>query len=475
MAAITIAFRDQYLVARLNFSAPLAAEVVTQGYANVELFRRKTPTNIYDLIKAIRGTLLDPAVTGLYHTVPALHADTLRALVQYANYLHIVDRNHSVIRGAQANLDMIAAYFAGIPAGTDGDPTLPDFPDTFDNRDTRLMLENMETWLTNAYGAGKIPLLAYTRSQAAVPLPDPGFMQDSVEEELIRRARLDGDLFLKNIKKIWNMIYKVTHGTDAWSIVKGHMRARNGRPAQNGRQAYFDLIAHYLGEDHQNRIRIAAEEQLTTLHWTGNARRFDFATFTSRLNGAFEDLESSGDGRTARMKVTTLLQMISRDSGLKAAVSHVRGSRTLSQDFRGAISYLANEASAESASRASVRSGRNLSAFGSGRGGNAGRGGGNRDGGGRGGHGRGGRGHGGGRGRGGRGRGRGGGDIWSEDGSSTILNNGGYSPETWSSSTVLTANDRAEVLRQRARYDNRQHRVSAFEQEDSRRHSGEQP
>ena len=289
-------------------------------------------------------------------------------------------------------------------------------------------------------------MAAYIRTESAVPAgaDDPGFLQPDVQSELIRRARHDGDVFAHNNRQIWMMVYHVTHGTEAWSIVRTHNRTANGR------QAYLDLVSHYRGEGHQNRIRSDAERTLSKLFWNGK-KNFEFSTFTARMTGAFSDLENTGDGRSDRHKVTFLLSKIQEDSGLNAACTHVRGDATLSQDFRGAIEYLTNEANDVATRRATARAQRNISAMGTGRGhggGNgAGRGGGR---GGRGGrHGRGG----------GRGRGNGGrqtfpGERWSEDGE-TLLHNGGYSPERWQS---LSRNDRAEVICMRQREDSRRQR-----------------
>ena len=58
-------------------------------------------------------------------------------------------------------------------------------------------------------------------------------------EMWISKALLTGVEFTQNNIKIWNMIYQVTHETEAWGIVKG-FKAR-----ANSRRAYNAPIKHY--------------------------------------------------------------------------------------------------------------------------------------------------------------------------------------------------------------------------------------
>ena len=116
----------------------------------------------------------------------------------------------------------------------------------------------------------------------------------------------NGDIYKHNTGLIWSMIYDVTHGTEAWPLVKGFRRNRNGRGA------YQALIGHYRGHEQQNRIHTAAETLLRKSFYTGT-RKFSFADFTSRLTGAFDDLESTGDPRTEIYKVNFMLQNINNE------------------------------------------------------------------------------------------------------------------------------------------------------------------
>ncbi|CAJ1929901.1 unnamed protein product [Cylindrotheca closterium] len=261
-----------------------------------------------------------------------------------------------------------------------------------------------------------------------------------VEDEAIRRSLHREDQFVANNKAVWNMLYSVCHGTDAWPVIKGY------KTTENGRQAYLDLVAHYQGEGQLNKRRDSAYRVLNTTHYNGK-KNFSFEKFAARVLGAFEDLKNCGDGMSEHAKVTKFLSMIKEGP---------QGAGLDAKKARRAQAWTPTEDTAQQTHRLTAISGtRALAAVdGGGRNSNRGRGRGrDRDNGGsdRGGrnrnrnqHGRGG------------GRGRGGsrdhdGTVWSDDGT-TILNNGGYSQDTWSR---FSDRDRRVVLQARERANSR--------------------
>ena len=249
------------------------------------------------------------------------------------------------------------------------------YPDAYDNKNSRVMLEDIDSWLGKAYGQGNI-LLCYVTRECVNPAlnlanPDPGFTRPSIEAELIRRAIHTDDVYQENNKKVWLMIRAVTHKTDAWSIVKGFARA------ENGRSAYLALVAQYRGRGHVNRIKTEARNTLDRIFWNGKARNFSWDTSTTKLQGAFDDLEAHGDNRTDEHRVTTLLEKVEKDTGLAAACTYVRNDANLATDFRAALEYLTGEVLALSRLRERARDTRHIAAVGSGRGNDRGNGRGN--------------------------------------------------------------------------------------------------
>ena len=445
--AATNAWID-YLEDVLGFDGYLSTQVaIGEDYRSIWVFLGAKEDHIEQMISQIRKTPIDDAHPEDKVRCSSLQARILYALVDYARYLHTVQREHSPVLGSLENLHQIAQYYSSVGGSIDDDPKFPDHPDKFDNVNSEIMLENIYNWVRSSLGKHKIPMRAYIRVDP-LPAQDPGFLAPDIITELATRARLDGATARFNIERLWGCIYAVCHGTDAWDMVKGY------EDSMDGRNAYLDLTGHYRGEGTVNTLRQQAETTLETVWYDGPHRKFDFRTFGSRLTGAFSTLSKFGDPRTETAKVLHMLSRIDPNCGLEPAMSQIRNDPYYLGNFRESLNMLTNDANIVARRSNTPRARRRVAAVettGRGRGRSGqGRGGRGFGGGGRG-RGR-GRGRGSGRGRGGRNGGRGG--VWSEDGT-ILLNNGGYPPDLWRS---LTQNDRNEVLRQRAnsRFQSRQ-------------------
>jgi len=196
------------------------------------------------------------------------------------------------------NIRIIGRCFEKI--GDHDESDSPEYPSAFDGKNSRTLLEDIDTWLRRTYGQGNVLLSYITRefvNPNMNPEPDPGFLQPDVEGELIRRTSMNDDDFYENNKRVWLMLRAVTHKTDAWAIIKGFARA------QNGRQAYLSLTSHFKGRGHISRIKTNARNILERIFWKGCTRNFTFDVFVSRLQGAYHDLAEYGDVRTDESKV----------------------------------------------------------------------------------------------------------------------------------------------------------------------------
>ncbi|CAJ1928385.1 unnamed protein product [Cylindrotheca closterium] len=457
MAATRIAWRN-YIRDVLDFSQDEAQEIVIeQGFSSPAFFARSTRENIDSLVKQINRTVIDPGNDpDTTFSINQAQKIMLYDLCDYCRFIYMVDRQHDPAFGTQANLAKINRYYSHLKNKSNKFEDISEvMPPKFDNKNTVELMESLEQWLKRNRGKGGT-LLTYVireyQNPDDNPTADPGFLMPSVEDEAIRRSLHQEDQFVANNKAVWNMLYSVCHGTDAWPVIKGY------KTTENGRQAYLDLVAHYQGEGQLNKRRDSAYRILNTTHYNGK-KNFSFEKFAARVLGAFEDLKNCGDGMSEHAKVTKFLSMIKegpQGAGLDACKTLVRGSQACMQNLRTAINTLQTEDTAQQTHRLTAISGtRALAAVdGGGRNSNRGRGRG-RD------HDNGGRDRGGRNrnrnqhGRGG-GRGRGGsqdhdGTVWSDDGT-TILNNGGYSQDTWSR---FSDRDRRVVLQARERANSR--------------------
>jgi len=332
------------------------------GYDSVEEFATATDREIRDLISTIRKTPSNAndssspkIVLGRIYAIRILH------FMYYSRLITKVGRQHTIGPVGQAtstinNIRTIGGYFERIGAHNESDS--PSHPNTHFGKNSRTLLEDIDSWLSRTYGQGNVRLSYVTREYVGLdmnPEADPEFLQPDVETELIRRASMYDEDFNEKKKRVWIMLRAVTHKTDAWQIIKGFARA------QDGRQAYLSLISHFKGRGHISRIKTDARNVLERIFWKGNSRSFTFDTFVSRLQGAYHDLAEYGDDRTDESKVDTLLTKVSGDSSLSSACTFTRNDADLSADFTAAIQYLSNEVLARNRA-VNTNSTRNISA-----------------------------------------------------------------------------------------------------------------
>ncbi|CAJ1937538.1 unnamed protein product [Cylindrotheca closterium] len=412
MAAV-IQFRNWCKVDLLIRPVLTQHMIDVEGLDSVDSFANRTTSQVCEDIKSMRRAP-DPNNANATVGVTARESMTIHRISKYGKLLILVQRTHTPALGTIPNLLFIGQFYDENPDLMEGESyPLPPHPPKFNNRNGRIMMENIESWARTAYGYRGICLDYIFRENSELPAAgDPGFLRAnngsrSIEEQLVRRAAHTGAVFRRNNQKFWVMLHAVTHETDAYNHV------RQFAPTLNGRAAYFALFAQYRGRGHFTNERQAAVRVLATLHWNGKARGFTWNTFISRLIGAFNDLELNVDPRSDANKVDVLLKKTVGDSSLSNGRSHVTGDAVLRSNFQGAIDYLTTQVLAAGNDNTQRRN-RQLAAF-------------TRGGGGHGGDGR----------NGGRGRGNGVTnrlqsnvpDRFSRNG--ILLNDGGYSNQIW--------------------------------------------
>jgi hypothetical protein len=181
-------------------------------------------------------------------------------------------------------------------------------------------------------GESGLPLAYVVRDTVTLPLVDPGFGQPTSIAEMIARGDHTQPAFETDTIAVFNVIRHMTHGGIAWSWVSAYNRTKNGR------DAYIAFKSHYLGESYQARIKAAADSVLTKTYFDGQ-RSFTFEQFTSVLQKAFTDMESTGEEVAEERKIRILLNGIT-SSSLQTAVGIVRSTPTLKTNYELAVNYL---------------------------------------------------------------------------------------------------------------------------------------
>jgi hypothetical protein len=198
--------------------------------------------------------------------------------------------------------------------------------------DVRNNIEDLDDYLLEKRGESGLPLAYVVRDTVALPLVDPGFGQPTSIAEMIARGDHTQPAFETDTIAVFNIIRHMTHGGLAWSWVSAYNRTKNGR------DAYIAFKSHYLGESYQARIKAAADSVLTKTYFDGQ-RSFTFEQYTSVLQKAFTDMESTGEEVAEERKIRILLNGIT-SSSLQTAVGIVRSTPTLKTNYELAVNYL---------------------------------------------------------------------------------------------------------------------------------------
>jgi len=102
--------------------------------------------------------------------------------------------------------------------------------------------------LMNKLGVGGSPLAYVTRKEVALPenVPDEGDPDQglpTLQEELVRRTRHNGQHWDADNQAVWNIVRAFTHGGPGWNWVSKHAKKRDGRAA------YMDLLLCILAKE----------------------------------------------------------------------------------------------------------------------------------------------------------------------------------------------------------------------------------
>ena len=189
MAAVVV-FRN-HLTNNLQLPTPVVYQIIdVHGYDSIEEFATATDREIRDLISTIRKT---PSVAnnaaspkiglGQTYAIRILH------FMYYSRLIKKVGRQHTIGPAGQgtssiSNIRIIGRYFERI--GDHEERDSPDYPSVFDGKNSRVLLEDIDTWLRRTYGQGNVLLRYVTRDYVDPdmnPEPDPGFLQPDVEGE----------------------------------------------------------------------------------------------------------------------------------------------------------------------------------------------------------------------------------------------------------------------------------------------------
>jgi hypothetical protein len=346
-----------------------------QGLGTVHDFISLTEGDIEDICKIIRrpgGTIPNPAFgRGGRNAIPVpehlpnpgiqighLHEKRLKMLRYYTFHLQRVQRNFDPNVATMQVLQEI--YLLKEVNDEDLKPALPEKLTKTDK--VREVIENIESVLLTMKGINGVPLLYVVRDLVALPTGigddiDPGFGLPTYTQEMIRRAPHTGVYFREAQKSVWGIIRHVTHGGPGWNWVQSFAST------QDGRNAFLSMKRYYLGESYTRRIKLSAENTLSTAFYNGQVRTFKFGDYVDKLKGAFTDIESSGEVIDPQRKIRILMQGLS-DARLKTGKATVLANPHLYNDFESVVNFFTTVLNEEESMAVATKSHqRNVSAI----------------------------------------------------------------------------------------------------------------
>jgi hypothetical protein len=209
--------------------------------------------------------------------------------------------------------------------------------------------EAFQIFLEKALGVRDIPL-AYVIRQDAVPPAAPTLranrpysaVHESVVKELIARASHTHTLYENDNEEVYNHLELALRTTQYAATLSPFKRRKNGR------DAWFAIIAQYIGKDKWQKEVKKQELFLHTFVWKGNSN-LPLETFVNKHRTAFVRIQQCAEHIThtipsAEQQVRYLLDGIqSSEPQLLAALGNVRaddGENGKMSDFEATAAYI---------------------------------------------------------------------------------------------------------------------------------------
>ena len=153
-------------------------------------------------------------------------------------------------------------------------------------------LDQLPTYLSDVLGVSKVALSYVIRTEENPPNPLPALApsrpwsegKSSLMEELIAFTPHTGPGFDADNAQLYSLLATHLGNTSAMASITQYQRRRNGR------EAYMDLITHYMGSAKWEKTVEAAEKLMATRVWNGKNSRYPLRIHIARHREAYNDL-----------------------------------------------------------------------------------------------------------------------------------------------------------------------------------------
>jgi hypothetical protein len=331
------------LFATLNFSPDAATKLVQMGYDSFGTIRSLEDAEIESICSTLRkpgGIVPNPANAGTFMPDPGTNVSpmaerNLNLLAFWLKHLVRVSRTPEI---EKINVEMLSEWIeqkkfeATWTIPTDNKPKI-------DTKDWHRTLENIRNYLTLCPGETKIPLAYIVRDRPEVEdeLIDPTEDHQTIQQEMISRAPHGTPVYKIDNAKVHGILRSLCE-TSKEAVV-------TIRPAEancDGRAAYLHLFNRYLGRNASLSLSTKAENMLSSLRYSSETSRFNFARFVQESktqHQVLESLEIQGlhKGIDEASKVRHFLNSIAGNRQLESVKTQILSTPTLRENFEECV------------------------------------------------------------------------------------------------------------------------------------------
>jgi hypothetical protein len=321
---------SDYLRTTLEVDSPrLRLNLMKGGFRLPTRLAAKDDKFIYQLCNNIRKG----DGNSVTRNIGAELQENLQKFQTWCMYRNIIQRDFDYDQATLANLSDTAAWKTQLPP----DPTDTQVGPFEDRGDRRVWFEAIRNYLGQKKGASGMPILYGIRPEAAVPTPadDPGFGLPGFDDELYFRGRHNGTFWRADNAMIWQLLWKVCHGTTAWNTISSFETAKNGRGAM------LALLRQYMGSDVQGILIRHAETFLENARFDGRHKNYDWHMFVNKIRQAFSDLGPEDQMSNSR-KVIKLVRAF-QVPGLEHLDAMITGDPIRRNDFEATVVFLSDQ------------------------------------------------------------------------------------------------------------------------------------
>ena len=209
-------------------------------------------------------------------------------------------------------------------------------------------LDQLPTYLSDVLGVSKVALTYVIRDEVTPPNPLPNLIaskpwsdgKNSLMEELIEFTPHSGPGFDADNAQLYSLLATHLGNTSAMASITQYQRRRNGR------EAYLDLITHYMGSAKWEKTIKSAEKLMATQVWNGRNSRYPLRIHIARHREAYNDLIRASQQITyappnEASRVRSLLSSIqSTDPTICSGKTTIQADATKKGDFEEAANFL---------------------------------------------------------------------------------------------------------------------------------------